>query len=82
MSEYRLRQGHHEPRNLWEHHKDEEPGSKSGQCVGRVDTPALAAEIVRAVNTARDGGRKRPTTASYNDCRLGPLRTLGEEEDG
>jgi hypothetical protein len=52
-SNYRLRQGHHEKRNLWEHHTDEPPESKSGQCVGRVDSADLAAEIVNAVNNAR-----------------------------
>lgn len=53
---HRLRQGHHEPRNLWEHREDEDPRSKSGHCVGRVDSAELAAEICYAVNAARSGG--------------------------
>ncbi|MBB4931826.1 hypothetical protein F4561_002646 [Lipingzhangella halophila] len=56
MSDYRLRQGHHAPRNLWEHPTNQPPNSKSGTDVGRVDTPELAAEIVAAVNTARAAG--------------------------
>lgn len=56
MSDYRLRQGHHAPRNLWEHPTDQPPDSKSGTDVGRVDSAALAEEIVAAVNAARATG--------------------------
>jgi hypothetical protein len=50
---YRLRQGHHEKRNLWEYPVGEDPESKSGRCVGQVFDTWLAEEIVQAVNAAR-----------------------------
>lgn len=60
MSSTRLRQGHHEERNLWEYPADEDPVSKSGWCVGRVDSEDLAAEIVAAVNKRRNSEASTP----------------------
>lgn len=51
----RLRQGHHVGRTLYEYPAGQDPASKTGDLVGMVDTPELAAEICEAVNAARDG---------------------------
>lgn len=53
----RLRAGLHIARNLYLHHVDEPPTSKSGLYVGVTDWPELTSEIVHCVNAARDGDR-------------------------
>lgn len=75
MSDRRLRQGHHEPRNLWQHYTTEAPASKSGECVGQVFDPDLAAEICTAVN-ARRAAAGQPAADAVRAAVLATLQRM------